>query len=364
MSRLFEEPKSFGESQDFDTGKLTLSELDGAPFEIKARPRRVNEGRARQFQSLAYDLVPRAPYKSLADVVLGANQDVKFHRTLTNRKLAEKYAKGRRLRLGDDKDYNNDGVNDVILFNKFGDPVVINGYALANTEYPYRQAFYEENPKKSDRMRVGGYNKWIRESFIPQNKEVIEGWSEKGIKARGVRDVHSVRADINQGIKNRISDVLKATLGDVTGDFVIKLLPWFQIYSYVYDAIILRYIITDKAQALAKTADNLEDFKKLLKKKNVKDAVSEFLASDECSNLLRGILTVEGVLALGNMIAGGSMDKFVAEIKAAAKSPDEFSTNPELRAQKQIWKETLSDNVDTMRANVDRTLGQLIASIH
>ena len=102
------------------------------------------------------------PYKSLANIVLGANKDVKFHRSLTSRANAEKYAANRRLRLGPDADFNADGVNDVVLFDRYNNPVVINGFALANSEYPYKKTFYETYPKKSQQMAAGGYGKWVR----------------------------------------------------------------------------------------------------------------------------------------------------------------------------------------------------------
>ena len=68
-----------------------------------------------------------------------------------------------------DKDFNGDAVNDVVLFNKNGDPVIINGFGLASSEYPYRKSFYEANDTKIKRMRAGGYNNWVRKSFVPEH---------------------------------------------------------------------------------------------------------------------------------------------------------------------------------------------------
>ena len=363
MTDEFGASQSFGDSKEFDRGAMTLGELDG-PFDIR-QPRRKagGGGRARQFQRLNHDLQDiRYPYQSLADVVLGHNQDVKFHRTLTDRALATKYAKDHRLRLGEDKDYNEDGINDVILFNKFGDPVVINGYALANTEYPYRKAFYEANPKKSDRMRAGGYNNWLKESFIPANGENIATWGQKGIKVKSVREGHSSRVDINQLIKEIISTEFSELLGPALGKFVLSLLPWFQIYSFIYDDTIVRYIIAVKAQPLAHQATSLEDFKRLLKSKNIKPLVDNFLQSDECKTLIVNTYNKNGVMTLGNMIAGGSMDSFIQAIRSVSNSPTDYITNPELRVQKQVWKEQLAANVDAMRDRTRAVLDDIIAA--
>ena len=360
---IFGATQSFGDATELDAGALTEGELED-PFVIPRTRRKGGEGRKKQFAfyDLDADVVSaRYPYEHLANLVLGANQDVKFHRSLTDRASADKYAKAHRLTLGADKDYNNDGINDVILFNKWGDPVVINGHALANTDYPYRKEFYKANPKKSDRMRAGGYNQWLRTSFIPSNEEVIKGWGKKGIKVRSVREGHSTRVDVNADIKTNISTVFKSLLGENVGKFVLSLVPWFQLCSYVYDAIILRYIISVKAPNLAREASSLDDFKKILKSKNVKTLVDGFLRSEECGTLLRARLNVPSVQALGNMMTGG-MDKFIQSIRDVGAKIEDYSTNPELRLQKQIWKEQLAANVDNMREQLDAELGSIIAS--
>ena len=362
---LFGVTQPFGDSTELDHGVMTLGELD-EPFHIEERPRREFKGRERSFpfQKLSDEVVKaRYPYDSLANVVLGANQDVKFHRTLTDRKLASKYADAHRLQLGEDKDYNDDGVNDVILFNKFGDPVVINGYALANTEYPYRQAFYGENPKKSDRMRVGGYNKWLKDSFIPDNAEAIDTWGKQGIKVRSIRDIKSVRNDINRFIKERISSVIKKLVQPpALAQFILSLFPWFQICSYLYDAIILEYLIKTKASNLAKQAESLEDFKRILKKKGIKELVNEFLNSKECQDLLGNMLNDGGVVTTANIVTGG-FDGFIRTIASVSTNLDEYSIDPELRVQKQVWKEELADKTDIARGQIAARLNEMISSI-
>ena len=362
---VFGPTQSFGESTELDHDAMTLGDLDDEPFPIVKAPRRVFKGRAKSFpfHKLSKEVVgARYPYDSLANVVLGANQDVKFHRTLTDRKLASKYADAHRLQLGEDKDYNEDGVNDVILFNKFGDPVVINGYALANTEYPYRRAFYGANPKKSDRMRAGGYNKWLKDSFIKDNADAIDAWGKQGIKVRSIRDIKSVRSDINSFIKERISEVIaKFVKPPALAQFVLSLFPWFQIYSYLYDAIILEYIIKNKAGSLIQQAENLDDFKRLLKKKGIKDLVNEFLNSQECKGLLSNMLNEAGVVATANIVTGG-FDGFIRTIAGVSTNLAEYSTEPELRVQKQVWKEQLAENIDNARGQIAARLNSMIAS--
>ena len=119
-------------------------------------------------------------------------------------------------------------------------------------------------------------------------------------------------------------------------------------------------MIDVKAPDLAHQAENLEDFKRLLKGKNVKQHVDTFLSSDECKDLIDNMLNVNGIKSLGNMIAGGSMDAFVQAILKVSKSPADYYTNPELRVQKQLWKEILSENVDAMRERTREILNGLV----
>ena len=76
------------------------------------------------------------PMRSIGDLVLNSKKDIKFHRSAENRAGAERYAKTNGLILGPDEDINGDGINDVVLYNNKGEPVLINGYGLSpsNTE--------------------------------------------------------------------------------------------------------------------------------------------------------------------------------------------------------------------------------------
>ena len=121
-------------------------------------------------------------------------------------------------------------------------------------------------------------------------------------------------------------------------------------------------MIDVKAPDLAHQAENLEDFKRLLKNKNVKHHVDDFLKSDECKTLIVNMLNMNTVKAISNVIAGGSMDSFIEVIRKVSNSPADYIMNPELRVQKQIWKEQLAANVDAARERTREDLDGVIAA--
>ena len=110
MSGLFDTTNTevFGNSQfgDLTDRPMTLAELSEPPQigDIKPLNRNARQRKEKIIDKRAYNLPQgtdlKFPYQPLADIVLGANKDVKFHRSLTSRANAAKYAANNRLRLG------------------------------------------------------------------------------------------------------------------------------------------------------------------------------------------------------------------------------------------------------------------------
>ena len=102
------------------------------------------------------------PIRSIGETVLNHKKDIKFHRTAENRIGAQKYANQHNLLLGPDEDINGDGINDVVLYKKDGTPVMINGYTFKDSEMPYRNEFNDRFPTKVEKMRIGGYQGFMK----------------------------------------------------------------------------------------------------------------------------------------------------------------------------------------------------------
>ena len=295
------------------------------------------------------------PYKSLANIVLGANKDVKFHRSLTSRANAEKYAANRRLRLGPDADFNDDGVNDVVLFDRYNNPVVINGFALANSEYPYKKTFYETYPKKSQQMAAGGYGNWVK-GWIPSNKERIEALAAQGFKKKSISNREpSIRQNLSKAIKDNIEQLLRgAGLPDDIQSLIKSILPWFQIFSILYDDIVLRRLI-DILPDVRRVSNNLDEFKKLLKRKEVKKVVDRYMKSDEFEPITSEILSVKTLTGIVDDIIGtGGVNEFVVMLQ------EDFADKgiPPNSIQKQLWKEEFVERANDIKQQITYDLEQ------
>ena len=347
----------FGESNFDDVSNpLTLDELGENEHRIDGfRRRRAVAPRPERIISKREYALPEGtdlkfPYKSLADIVLGGNKDVKFHRSLTSRANAQKYADKNRLSLGPDADFNADGVNDVVLFDRFHNPVVINGFALANSEYPYKKAFYEANPKKSDQIRAGGYGNWLKD-YIPDHEADISAWGSQGFKKKSVSKKElSFRDYLNAGIKDNIVMMMeRAGLPSPVVSLIRSLLPWFQIFSILYDNFITDKLIDMFPEIRAASAD-IADFKKYLNRKAVKQAVNAAMSGQQFEQFVLDNVVSEATLSglLNSLCGSGGLSGFLRTLQTQFYSQNIYPD----AVQRQVWKEEFAQRAEAIKQSV------------
>ena len=90
----------------------------------------------------------------IGDTVLNHKKDIKFHTAAETEAGAEKFAKMHNLVLGPEEDINGDDIPDVVLNDKKGQPVLINGYGVIPSMLRYRVKFGAKYAKQSAKTRI------------------------------------------------------------------------------------------------------------------------------------------------------------------------------------------------------------------
>ena len=186
-----------------------------------------------------------AHMKMLGGTVLNTKKDIKFNRNASYPKGAQRYAAARGWTC-QIEDINNDKEDDIVLFDKKGNPVLINGYSLKPSEHKLRQKFFEYPINK--RVEYGGYNQYKREMRgNPELEAEMQGWATGYAK---LRKPARKREDANpEGtlykrfcvrVKNILDDYIArryAAAGDDHPSLVgtlKKIIPYTSVQAYFY----------------------------------------------------------------------------------------------------------------------------------
>ena len=224
--------------------------------------------------------------KELADLVLGANQDIKYNRALLNPLRAQEFAdKHKGWTLDATHDVNADGANDVIIYNQYGEPVVINGYSIAPTSYPYKTAYYAANPNQMSQI-MNPYGEFVRE-FARTEQEQIGEWAKKGIRnkkpPKAATQVVIIKRQIMGILEDYIDRKVQVDVARISKfRTVIKgLIPKAQIASIAYQQIVA-VKLKDQYPQLAAQAHTIQQLLSALRGREGegKEAIENWLGAN------------------------------------------------------------------------------------
>ena len=125
-------------------------------------------------------------YDSLVNIVLNHKSELQKLPGLAAPKVAQKWAEDRGLRFRD-HDLNNDGIMDSVIYNKAGQPFIINGYKIKPSDYKVRRDYYEANP--TTEKRIGNPMKsWAQHYYYDINEDPERPWKQSVKKTDKYRE--------------------------------------------------------------------------------------------------------------------------------------------------------------------------------
>ena len=161
-------PKSFRESKIFDVPKYRQEKVERkqpdfkghVKTDIKKVPREIDV-RTPGAVSYKEDL-----YDSLVNLVLNHRVELKKMPSLMSVEDAQKFAeKSNGQYRYKSVDLNEDGEPDIVLYNKAGQPVIINGYKAKASDFGYQNLFRKTHDTAKKRAEIGGYSEFINSKF-------------------------------------------------------------------------------------------------------------------------------------------------------------------------------------------------------
>ena len=113
-------------------------------------------------------------YDSLINIVLNHKAELQKIPALASLKVASPWAAKRGF-TAKEVDLNNDAIKEVVVYNKAGQPIIVNGYKPHANDYAVRRAYYENN--STPESRIGNPMKeWARDYFYEVKVDPNRPW--------------------------------------------------------------------------------------------------------------------------------------------------------------------------------------------
>ena len=147
-------------------------------------------------------------YESLVNLVLNHRSELKKMPSLMTEKGAQEFADKSNGQYRYKKvDLNNDNDPDLVLYNKAGQPVIINGYKIKSSDFGYINKFRSDNPTAKERAIAGGYNGWFDTQFGFEKAD--KPWKPNTVKNPKPADFEAI---VNKGYKRVAKPKTKVNL--------------------------------------------------------------------------------------------------------------------------------------------------------
>ena len=226
------------------------------------------------------------------------------------------------------KDLDNDGTHEIVLYNKAGQPVIVNGYKLRPSDYATRNHYWGTHPEEKDRIEET-YREWVRDKVYdvkvdPNNvwKRTIERtpYGDK-IKEWGYRmpaapkkreSPYSIFCKL---VKPYVNNVLNddgfptqfnPNAGSANIAFMKKIFSPLSLYRVLYMKLVERaYFFLLYQQERVKTYKDFKKYMKDHKKAYYEWFVETYLTGDRKENLKPGLISE---LVIGYNIRHGEFD--------------------------------------------------------
>ncbi len=119
-------------------------------------------------------------YDSLINLILNHKVELKKVPLASSLNTATTWAAKRGLRAGE-VDLNKDGHPETVIYNKAGQPTIINGYKVAPSDYPIRHEYYSRFPNREDRIGnpISG---WVKNAAYRVEKDPNNPWKRSVTK--------------------------------------------------------------------------------------------------------------------------------------------------------------------------------------
>ena len=197
-------------------------------------------------------------FDDLINIILNAKKDITRINGLDDIENARKYAETHGYRIPDELDINHDGVDDIIISDKKGRPVIVNGYKISDSRQPIRKMYIKE--KRAG--KADNYSQFVRNLY--EADEYFNEDGEREVKydnnnlpdsLRELKDAgwriptapkrkQSIYQMIMNAIRNIYNGFVDQELRGRDKEYINGILPRFKLLSIVYIAVIDAHIWT------------------------------------------------------------------------------------------------------------------------